>query len=211
MDPTETPHRELLAPGPFDRSARSALREQGWLRWPGAADDRLLSRLAKPDHLPWQAMAPRIGRVTQAGWFAQLLLEECPDLVGRVADEVRDRLRTVASALPRFNEVSWQRYLPSAGHIDPHRDQQYYVGCIAILTLRGSSPFAILTQRDPLVIDTEWLTEPGEMVILRGSDPSSPERRCPLHRVLPPASGTRVTVSFRSNDGGRPWAAGLRS
>lgn len=40
------------------------------------------------------------------------------------------------------NEVTYQRYLREAGGLRVHRDQRYYVHCIAIATLRGTATFA---------------------------------------------------------------------
>jgi hypothetical protein len=112
--------------------------------------------------------------------------------------------------LPDWNEVTWQRYEPGRGHIDPHRDQAYYKGLIVIVTLSGEAEFTIFASRDPPVILDRWTTCGGDMVLLRGADLGAPGVRCPLHGVGAPASD-RLTVTLRHNERGYGrWAAHQR-
>ncbi len=109
------------------------------------------------------------------------------------------------TALPpvAFNEVTWQRYTPTAGHISAHRDQARYTGVIAVCTLVGEAPFSLLSQRDPDLVVAWWLAGPGDLVLLRGAGFGHREARCPLHRVDPPSRGERLTLALRWREGAR--------
>ena len=174
----------------------------GWVRLAGHLDPDECAALAKPETLPWSPMAPKVGAITQHGWFAQMPFHQAPAAVQTLGALV---LTAVSAALdqklPDWNEVTWQRYEAGRGHIDPHRDQARYKGLILIVTLSGQAEFTILESRDPPVVVDRWMTGGGDMVLLRGADLGAPGVRCPLHAVGPPAAD-RLTVTVRHNERG---------
>jgi hypothetical protein len=175
---------------------------RGWVRLAGHLDPGECAALAKPETLPWSRMAPKVGVVTQHGWFAQVAFQHAPPPVQTLGALVQT---TVSAALdqklPDWNEVTWQRYEPGCGHIDPHRDQAYYKGLILIVTLSGQAEFTVFESRDRPVILDRWTTGGGDMVLLRGADLGAPGVRCPLHGIGAPASD-RLTVALRYNEHG---------
>ena len=184
---------------------------RGWVRLAGHLDRGECATLAKPETLPWSRMAPKVGVVTQHGWFAQVPFQEAPPPVQALGSFVQ---ATVSAALgqklPDWNEVTWQRYEPGDGHISPHRDQAYYKGLILIVTLAGAAEFTVFQSRDPPVMLDGWTTSGGDMVLLRGADLGAPGARCPLHGVGAPTSD-RLTVTLRHNERGYGhWAASWR-
>ena len=195
---------------PFGVKARKLeeLVTRGWVRLAGHLDRDECAALAKPKALPWSRMAPKVGVVTQHGWFAQVPFHKAPPPVQALGSLVQT---TVSAALdhklPDWNEVTWQRYEPGRSHIDPHRDQSYYKGLILIVTLSGEAEFTIFKSRDPPVMLDRWTTRGGDMVLLRGADLGAPGVHCPLHGVGSPATD-RLTVTLRHNERGYGrWAA----
>ena len=158
---------------------------RGWVRLAGHLDPGECAALAKPETLSWSRMAPKVGAITQHGWFAQVLFHQAPAPVQRLGALV---LTAVSAALdqklPDWNEVTWQRYEAGRGHIDPHRDQARYKGLILIVTLSGQAEFTILESRDPPVVVDRWMTGGGDMVLLRGADLGAPGKyRLRRHRA----------------------------
>jgi hypothetical protein len=175
---------------------------RGWARLEGYLGPASVASLAKPAGLAWRPLAPRVGAITQSGWFAQVPIEEVPGQVRALGSVIHGLVeQSVGAHVPAFNEATWQRYLPGSGHIDPHRDQAFYKGPIVIVTLAGRARFVILASRNPPVVSASWATGDGDVVILRGAGLGGPESRCPLHSVGPPAT-ERLTVSFRHNETG---------
>jgi hypothetical protein len=141
------------------RSQRLAdLLTRGWVRLAGHLDTGECAALAKPQALPWAEMAPKVGAVTQHGWFAQLPFQKAPAPVRAFGSVMR---ATVSAALgqhlPEWTDATWQRYEPGYGHIGPHRDQAYYTGVIAIVTLSGEAEFTVLASRTR---PCRWLAGP---------------------------------------------------
>jgi hypothetical protein len=183
--------------------SRTALLEQGWARFPGVVEPGARRRLLDRDGGPWVPLAPKVGVVEQEGWYCQPPLDHLPDAVRAFAAALAAALRAeLGDALPwadggSFNEVTWGRQTPEQGRIGPHRDQAFYTGVLAVVTLQGAAPFSILASRDPRVPVATWWTEPGDLVLLRGAGLGGPEARCPWHDVGRPAAGERVTLTFR--------------
>src|SRR5690349_11282294 len=147
-------------------------------------------------------MAPQVGAVTQHGWFARLPFHQAPSPVQAFGSVMR---ATVSAALgqhlPEWTDATWQRHEPGYGHIGPHRDQAYYTGVIAIVTLSGAAVFTVLASRDPPVTLDRWTTSGGDVVLLRGADLGALGARCPLHQVGTPTSA-RLTMTLRHNERG---------
>ncbi|MGH8979776.1 MAG: hypothetical protein ACRDWE_01970 [Acidimicrobiales bacterium] len=182
---------------------------RGWARWPRylAADER--AALEKPQVLTWARMAPRVGPVTQRGWFAQAGFEEAPAAVQVVGADIERRVvAALGCSTPGFNEVTWQRYEREDGFITPHRDQAFYTGPIAVLTLVGRAEFSVLESREPPVTVDSWVSEDGDLALLRGAGLGSSAARCPIHSVGAP-DAERRTLTFRHNTRGPGgWAKG---
>jgi hypothetical protein len=175
---------------------------RGWVRLAGHVDRDECAALAKPAALPWRPMAPTVGVVTQHGWFAQAPFRTAPAPVRALGARVHTAVSAaLGHPLPDWNEVTWQRYEPGRGHIDPHRDQAYYKGLIVIVTLAGEAEFTIFGSRDPPVRLDRWTTRGGDLVLLRGADLGAAGVRGPLHGVGAPASD-RFTVTLRHHERG---------
>ena len=97
------------------------------------------------------------------------------------------------------NEVSYQRYIPGGLGLPPHRDQRYYLFCIAIVTLEGSATFGIHSNAHPAAVIDEWVTSPSEVILLRGWDPYGDLDARPYHRVDAPTAGQRVMFQVPQN------------
>ena len=54
------------------------LKTRGWIRLAGHLDRDECAALAKPEALPWSRMAPKVGAVTQHGWYAQVPFQQAP-------------------------------------------------------------------------------------------------------------------------------------
>lgn len=185
------------------KDAVEELIARGWIRLPGYLSPAVLEELRPPESIAWVPLAPKVGVVEQRGAFAQSGFDEAPAAVQQAGVAIHEAVvsATGRSLVPRFNEVTWQRYGAGEGFIDPHRDQPFYVGVIAIITLAGEADFAILESREPPVVLEQWRTAPGDLVLLRGAELAGPDSRGPLHRVNRPIS-ERVTLTLRHNLGG---------
>jgi hypothetical protein len=189
------------------RSQFADLLTRGWVRLAGHLDTGECAALAKPQPLPWTAMAAKVGAASQHGWYAQLPFRGAPAPVQAFGSMMRATLSAgLGQQLPDWTDATWQHYEPGSGHIEPHRDQAYYKGVILIVTLSGEAEFTVLESRDPPVTLDRWTTGGGDMVLLRGADLGSPGTRCPLHEVGTPASD-RLTMTLRHNECGYiPWS-----
>jgi alkylated DNA repair dioxygenase AlkB len=176
------------------------------VRLPGALADDECRALQDIAPATWRELEPRVGYVEQAGEYAQLALVDSSLAVQEVAAAITERVATarrdIDPAILVFNEATWQRHAEGVGRISAHRDQSFYVGVIAILTLLGSAPFAILGGREPRVVIEEWNTAPGDVVLLRGTGWGDPDARCPWHDVGRPTTSQRITLTLRHNSRG---------
>jgi hypothetical protein len=121
-------------------------------------------------------------------------------LAGMIGKQVSGQSRNPVDFAP--NEASYQRYVVGGRGLPPHRDQRYYISCIAIVTLVGEATFGIHgTRRRSDVVD-EWVTSPGEVVLLRGWRPARRSDCRPYHRVDAPSTGHRLMFQLRQNIAG---------
>ncbi|GAA1177658.1 hypothetical protein [Pseudonocardia alaniniphila] len=97
------------------------------------------------------------------------------------------------------NEASYQRYLPDGNGLPPHRDQRYYASCIAIVTLQGVATFAIHASRAYEDVVTQWTTQPGQVILLRGWQADNSRDPRPYHRIDPPFGEPRLMFQVRHN------------
>lgn len=108
------------------------------------------------------------------------------------------------------NEASYQRYEATGRGLPPHRDQRYYTGSIAIVTVDGSATFAAHRSRDLDDVEEQWSTTPGQVILLRGWSPGRETDPRPYHRVDPPTLGSRLMFQLRHLvSDGEPWPAEL--
>lgn len=169
---------------------------RGWVRLAGHLDTDECAALAKPQTPPWTQMAPKVGAVTQHGWFAQLPFHEAPPPVQAFGSEMRATVSAaIGQQLPDWTDATWQRYESGYGHIGPHRDQAFYKGVILIVTLAGEAEFTVLESRDPPLTLDRWITAAGDMVLLRGADLGVCGARCPLHKVGTPTSQAHIDAA----------------
>ena len=119
-------------------------------------------------------MARSVRNVTLAGWYAQLDDDHLPPAVSGLVCQLQQQLRALESAALsldylHFNEATLQRYEPGSGRVSPQRDQMRHRGLLAVFTLIGTARFAILSKPEPDAVIEEWITTPGDLVLLRGS------------------------------------------
>jgi hypothetical protein len=175
----------------------------GWAHLPGLVAQPRLTLLDHPPEHPWREVAPLVGQVRQGGWYSQPAFENLPPAVKDFADDLARALRDLIPDLDPsfgFNEVTWQRHTTTNRGVSPHRDQSFYTGAIAVLTLRGHARFAILAARDETAVVDSWVTEPGDLTLLVGGPTSGADRR-PWHMVEPPSRAERDTLTFRRTVG----------
>jgi hypothetical protein len=94
------------------------------------------------------------------------------------------------------NDVGAMRYHAGSFGITPHRDSKRYRLLIAIFTTEGSAPFVYCANRDGDIID-QWLTTAGSLILMRGPGLKGIEDGRPFHTVAGPATGPRVSLTFR--------------
>jgi hypothetical protein len=78
----------------------------------------------------------------------------------------------------------------------PHLDLKRYHYLVAIITAHGTAPFTICKNRtgEPL---TTWPATAGSLVLLRAPGLDGLDDGRPLHTVSGPATGHRISVSYR--------------
>lgn len=146
-----------------------------------------------------------VGPVAQAGAAAM-----CP-VAGRTALEaLADRLgRAAAGAGASWapDEAATTAYGAGDG-ISPHRDNSFYEGFVAVLTLAGSALLRVVADRAGETELGRWRSEPGHLALLRGPRPGGEAR--PLHEVGPAGPGGRRVLVLRRNlrGAGRGWSGG---
>jgi len=94
-----------------------------------------------------------------------------------------------------FNEITWSRHTPASIGVSPHKDQSFYTGVVAVLTLSGAARFTVLSARDEDAVVEAWETEVGDLTLMAAVG-SRPDRR-PWHTVGAPSTAERVTLTFR--------------
>lgn len=181
-------------------AAVTALAESGWVRLAEAVAPASMRTLADAPRPAWHDLPEEESGVHQHGKGSYLPMDDCDDLVKAFASEVVDGLSAAGQGrrwppVPMFNEVTWTHYPDGAGHITEHRDPPGCGGVIAVTTLVGTARFSVL---DP-DRSSEWLTAPGDVVLLRGRSWPSPGSRCPRHAVGPPIGGDRMIMTMRFN------------
>jgi hypothetical protein len=130
-------------------------------------------------------------------------MADCEPRVQQVGNELISSLSFGAvihgyPPIPSFNEVTWTRYPQGTGHITAHRDPEAYGGVIAIFTLFGGAAFQVIDTE----IGTQWTTEPGDVVVLRGHAWPTSDAKCPGHAVEAPTESDRMIMTLCFNSPG---------
>lgn len=193
--------------------------ERGFARVPGALrPDWRAELLAELEGRHLYAMPERVNHVRQQA--EQLVV---PPGDARFAATAR-LARAVAAAVGADhpdpgtggarpfapNQAVYLRYRPATGGIAVHRDGKCYSLLVCSFTLCGRAPFSVVADRAGHDVVAEWVTEPGELCLLRGPGFAGHEDGRPLHVVGPPVHGERIALILRM-DGRRRAAALARS
>ena len=179
----------------------SAVSERGWLRLEGVVDGRTRAVLAEASPSPWTPLPEVEGRVRQGGLSCGVFFDDAPAPVREFGHHICNSLSDARHDWPRvpdFNEVQWGRSLGGIGFITAHRDPPGVGGVIVIATLSGRALFRIWQGSRA----TEWETEDGDLVLLRGRGWPTDDALCPVHEVHSPRVGDRMTMTLRHNVGG---------
>lgn len=182
---------------PLHHAVRAA-REQGYAYVPGALDRQQCQRLVSsiPD-TPAEPVQEIVGEVRQHAKALALPTAglENPEL---------DRLLTAfAEALPATigftpTEIAYMLYKGPHAGISPHRDHARHKLLIAIFTLKGCATFRIHHTRDEAAVNAEWVTRPGDLVLLRAPGLHPGVNTRPFHSIGPPiGSEERISLSLR--------------
>ena len=186
--------------------AAEAVLARGWVRLVEAVPTELVIGLVDAPRPGWHQLPEEEGVVRQHGFGSYLPVAEAAVTVRNVADEIAVSLTDAVAVLgipqaPAFNEVTWTRYPDGHGHITAHRDPGAYSGLIAVVTLMGAARFRVWDEPEGSPL-TEWLTAPGDVVVLRGHRWPSSQARCPKHEVGTPVEGDRMIMTLRHNTRG---------
>ncbi|MEO5680196.1 MAG: hypothetical protein ABIS47_11065 [Acidimicrobiales bacterium] len=175
----------------------------GWAAVPGAvAAAELIALAAALADLVLEPLVPEAGPVRQAGAAAV-----CP-VAGRPAIEaLAGRLAAAAAAAGSPwapDEAATTRYGPGEG-ISPHRDNSFYEGFVAVVTLAGRARLRVVADRAGEVELAGWAAGPGHLALVRGPRPGTEAR--PLHEVGPAGPAGRQVLVLRANrrGAGRGW------
>jgi hypothetical protein len=146
-----------------------------------------------------------VGPVRQAGAAGVCTVAGRPALealAGRLAGAA-----AAAGAEWRPDEAATTAYGPGEG-ISPHRDNTFYEGFVAVVTLAGTAELRVVADREGRQEVARWEAGPGHLALLRGPRPGGEAR--PLHAVGPAGPGGRRVLVLRRNarGAGRGWADG---
>ena len=143
------------------------------------------------------------GPVRQAGAAAVCVVAGRPALQALAERLARAAAQAGVDWLP--DEAATTTYGPGEG-ISPHRDNTFYEGFVAVVTLAGSARLRVVADRAGETELARWLAGPGHLSVLRGPRPGGEAR--PLHEVGPAGPGGRRVLVLRRNQrgAGRGWA-----
>lgn len=187
-------------------AAVDACERAGWAEVAGAVEpDEVGTLAAAVADLVLEPLEPEVGTVRQAGAAAVCAVAGRPALealaarLGRAAD---------AAGVPWApDEAATTVYAPGDG-ISPHRDNSFYGGFVAVVTLVGSAELRVVADRDGRHEVARWEAGPGHLALFRGARPGGEAR--PLHSVGPAGPGGRQVLVLRRNErgAGRGWRDG---
>jgi len=179
------------------------------LGWASVADAVALGEIgaleASVADLVLEPLASEVGPVRQAGAAAICAVAGRPALEALAARLGRAASATGMSWNP--DEAATTAYGPGEG-ISPHRDNAYYTGLVAVVTLTGSAEIRVVADRAGRQELACWTAGPGHLALFRGPRPGGEGR--PIHGVgAAGPAGRRVLVLRRNTRGaGRGWMDG---
>ena len=120
----------------------------------------------------------------------------------RLCDEIGAGVRSQGSGIRglatwRPNEVGITHYVPGSIGITPHLDGRWYRRLVVVATVYGRASFAICRSRDPEDIAERWISEPGDLVMMRGPGLAGRRDGRPFHLVEGPRRGERLSIGIR--------------
>jgi hypothetical protein len=95
------------------------------------------------------------------------------------------------------DEVTVQRYEPGSSGISTHLDGRSHPYLVAILTLEGSAPLRLCSDRQGTTLTT-WDAVAGSLVLLRGPGLGGVDDGRPLHAVDGPCEHRRTSLTLRA-------------
>jgi hypothetical protein len=196
-----------LAPGLDLRDALCACAKVGHARVISAVAPDVLRRLGvEIESNPFHPFGESFGEVRQQidGYDIRVPASGFPVLTALcrgLRDAVRSQgrgVRGLASWAP--NEVGVTHYVPGSIGITPHKDGKWYRRMVVVATVYGRAPFAICGSRDPKDIVERWISEPGDLVLMRGPGLAGARDGRPFHLVEGPRRGERLSLGIRMSD-----------
>ena len=187
-------------------AAVAACERAGWAEVPAAVAPAELEALrASVSDLVLERLEGEVGPVRQAGAAAVCAVAGRPAL-----EALADRLGRAAAAggVPwRPDEAATTSYAAGDG-ISPHRDNTFYEGFVAVVTLAGRAELRVVGDREGQHELARWEAGPGHLALFRGPRPGGEAR--PLHLVGPAGPGGRQVLVLRRNrrGAGRGWSDG---
>lgn len=182
---------------PVDRlsSAFAQAEARGWASSPGALGPDEVAALAEAvADVGLAALEPEVGPVRQAGATGVAVV------AGRPAVEVLARRLAGAAAAAGVDwqpdELAVTAYAEGEG-ISAHRDNSFYEGFVAVITLAGEAELRAVADRAGHEELGRWPTEPGHLTVLRGPRAGGEARV--LHEVGPAGAGGRRVLTLRRN------------
>lgn len=177
---------------------------RGWAEVPGAVGVGEIEGLAAAvADLALAPLEPVVGSVRQAGAAAVCAVAGRPAL-----EALAERLGAAAAGIGSDwvpDEAAVTRYEPGQG-ISAHRDNSFYDGFVAVVTLVGRAGLRVVADRDGATELAAWQAGPGHLTLLRGPRLGGEAR--PLHEVGPAGlQGRQVLVLRRNRRGaGQGWS-----
>jgi hypothetical protein len=176
--------------------------DSGWVRLERAVSSDACAAIADAAPTTWRQLPEVEQSVRQGGLTCGVPFDEAPALVRAfglaVCEALSDGAPTGTQRVPMFNDVTWGKSDQGVQYITAHRDPPGAGGVIAIVTLWGHARFRVWQGSQRI----EWVTEDGDLVILRGDGWPTDESRCPMHEVESPESGDRMIMTLRYNKAG---------
>lgn len=173
----------------------------GWARIRPAVDRQTIEALADAACGTWAPKDVDAG-VRYHHLSCGVYFDGAPDIVRRLGIAISDGVDAGTPPgtppVPLFNEVTWSRDDDGVMFISPHRDPSGAGGLIAVVNLDGAARFRVW-DGDRC---TEWMTEDGDLVLLRGTGWPHRTSRCPIHEAQSPVAGRRMTLTMRYNRSG---------
>lgn len=194
--------------GRVDRlvAAFAACERDGWASVADAVDGGQIGTLeAAVADLELGPLEPEVGPVRQAGTVAVCTVAGRPALEGlarRLAEAAGD-----SGVAWEPDEAALTAYEQGDG-ISPHRDNTFYEGFVAVVTLAGSAVLRVVGDRAGNDELAAWEAGAGHLALFRGPRPGGEAR--PLHAVGPAGAGGRRVLVMRRNarGAGRGWRDG---